>query len=157
MNRKKIVKKVVPHFIVAAFIIAGCVSTMDAPMDSPDIPQGLTMLDISSYYELTEVPGRISMVEFYSSYCWACLELDSVVTRLGIRYKGKVLIGKVDVQSDSTIRNAFSIDRTPTFLFLNSGKEIRRLFKTSENETPEMIEDSLIIIIDSLLVVTSSS
>jgi thioredoxin 1 len=148
MNKKMIYREM-QSVLAAAFIFAGCARNMEPLIGYCDIPEETTMLDITNYYKLTEVPGRIAMIEFYSPTCTPCIKMDSVIARLGERYKKKALVGKVNVRTDDTIQYAFSIQWTPTFIFLNSGKEIRRVYGVYAEDSLAAIIDSLLISVDS--------
>jgi thioredoxin 1 len=143
MNRTAFHRTLTVAFL-AAFIITGCVNTPDVPLYVPPVTGEVIMLDSSNFYELTDAPGRISMVDFYNPTCPPCQKMDSVVTNLGTRYSGKALIGKVNVVTDDTLQNAALIVWTPTFLFYNEGHEARRLIGVHQGDSLAMIIDSLL-------------
>ena len=93
---------------------------------------------------MTSVSGRIALIDFYSPDIIASQKMDNSVVKIAERYTGKVLVGKVNFSEDKDLRYQFDINYVPTFLFLNGGKEARRLEKPAG-------DDSLAIIIDSLL------
>ena len=109
------------------------------------------MLDETNFSSLTNVAGRISMIDFYMPGFPVSEAMDGGVARIAQRYRDTVLVGKVDCQADNWVQFQFDIMAFPTFLFLDGGKEARRLVKVREDESPETMEDSLIMIIDSLL------
>ena len=91
------------------------------------------------------------MIDFFKPGFPVSEAMDNGVERIAGRYKDTVLIGKVDCMTDTWVQYQFDILGFPTFLFLNGGKEARRLVKVRADESPEMMEDSLVFIIDSLL------
>jgi thioredoxin-like negative regulator of GroEL len=128
--------------IFAGFLLlTSCRKNPTAP---PAIPEGVAMLDINNYSSMTSVSGRISLIDFYSPEIIASQKMDSSVVKIAERYKGSVLVGKVNFSEDKDLRYQFDINYVPTFLFLDGGKESRRLVKPNN-------DDSLAIIIDSLL------
>jgi thioredoxin-like negative regulator of GroEL len=126
---------------VMVFLLSECGNNPAAP---PAIPEGVAMLDINNFSSMTSVSGRISLIDFYSPDIIASREMDSSVVKIAERYKGNVLVGKVNFSEDKDLRYQFDINYVPTFLFLSGGKEARRLEKPTS-------DDSLAIIIDSLL------
>jgi thioredoxin 1 len=133
--------------LYAGFIfLTGCSKNPAAP---PAIPEGVAMLDKTNFSAMTSVSGRVAMIEFYSPDIIACQKMDSSVTRIAERYKGKALVGKVNFTEDDQLQFQFDIRYVPTFLFLNGGQEARRLEKPNG-------DDSLAIIIDSLFVAQAS-
>jgi thioredoxin-like negative regulator of GroEL len=128
--------------VFAGFMLfPGCSKNPAAP---PAIPEGVATLDKTNFSAMTSVPGRIALIDFYSPDIIASQKMDSSVVKIAERYKGNVLVGKVNFSEDKDFRYQFDINYVPTFLFLNGGKESRRLVKPNN-------DDSLAIIIDSLL------
>jgi thioredoxin 1 len=136
--------KAISAAIVIVVFIIGCVRNIDPLLEYPEIPQEVVMLDSDNFSELTAIPRRIAMVDFYSPTCPPCQKMDSIVTHLYVRYKDRALVGKVNVLTDDTLKHAFFVQWTPTFLFFSGGQEIRRVVGMRN-------EDSLAVIIDSLL------
>jgi thiol-disulfide isomerase/thioredoxin len=126
------------------------------PVAPPAIPEGVATLDNSNFSALTNVPGRVSMIDFYSPNSPACKAMDSSVERIAQHYKGKALVGKVVFVRDDDLAVKFDIFQLPTFLFLNGGTKARELEKPTAgtSESPALIEDTLTILIDSLLTST---
>jgi thioredoxin 1 len=141
---KKMLLMAVFSGIMIVLIAHGCTTTADSPLSIPDLSGEPIMLDKTNFSKMVEVPGRISMVEFFRSTCSPCQRMDSVVSEVAVRYNGPAVIGKVDVAKDDTLQYADSIYWTPTFLFFSGGKEARRLIGVQA-------EDSLTCIIDTLL------
>ena len=127
--------------VMAVVLITVCNKNPAAP---PEIPEGVAILDKTNFSAMTAVAGRISMVDFYGPDIAASRVMDSSVIRMAQRYKGRAVIAKVNFSEDNTIKYHYDIMYVPTFLFLDGGKEVRRLAKTTS-------EDSLLMIMDSLL------
>jgi thioredoxin 1 len=141
--------KIKAFFSVAlAAVAAGiCCSNPAAP---PPIPEGVTILTKANFTSLTNAPGRIALVEFYSPQSPSCQEMDSGVARISRKYKDTLLIGKVNFLEEPNLSDQYYIQVLPTFLFLKGGKEVRQLIREYPKEAPSVVEDSLVMILDSL-------
>ncbi len=49
-----------------------------------------------------------------------------IVTRLATEYDGRVLVGTVDVNTQSALVRAYSVTLVPTFVFFKGGREVSR-------------------------------
>jgi thioredoxin-like negative regulator of GroEL len=101
-------------------------------------------LDKTNFASMTRVAGRVSMVEFYSPASLACQALDSSVEGIARRYGGKAVIAKVNFSQDDALKAEWDVWILPTFLFLNGGREVKRIVQPSGG-------DSLVMVLDSLL------
>ena len=61
------------------------------------------------------------LVDFSATWCGPCKLLTPVVEELSNEMKG-VKIGKVDIDTDSSIAQRYSIMSVPTLLFFKDGK-----------------------------------
>jgi thioredoxin-like negative regulator of GroEL len=136
------------YSVVSAVVaLVACCSSPAAP---PPIPAGVAILTKANFASMTNADGRISMVEFYLPESHSCQEMDSSITRISSKYQGMVLIGKVNFMEEPNISGQYDIQVLPTFLFLKSGKEVRQLIREYPKEAPSVVEDSLVMIIDSI-------
>ena len=49
-----------------------------------------------------------------------------IVTRLATEYDGRVLVGTVEVNTQSALVRAYSVTLVPTFVFFKGGREVSR-------------------------------
>lgn len=62
------------------------------------------------------------MVDFWAEWCGPCRLVGPLVEEIGEEYEGKVLTGKVDVDSNPEIASRFGIRNIPTILYFKNGK-----------------------------------
>lgn len=64
---------------------------------------------------------KLSMVDFWAVWCGPCIAVAPVVEKLAEEYKGKVVIGKVDVDNNPEVALQYGIRSIPTILFIKNG------------------------------------
>jgi thiol-disulfide isomerase/thioredoxin len=76
-------------------------------------------------------PGQPVLLELQSPYCVACIVAKSSVDRLEQELQGKLVVQRVNIQSDSgkNLAAQYNVEATPTFIYLDTaGKEQWRGF-----------------------------
>lgn len=76
-------------------------------------------------------PGQPVLLELQSPYCVACIMAKPSVDRLEQELQGKLVVQRVNVQSDfgKNLAARYDVEATPTFIFLDTaGKEQWRGF-----------------------------
>lgn len=64
------------------------------------------------------------VIDFGADWCGPCRLLSPVIDELAVKYEGRVIIGKVDVDNNNLIVSQFGIRNVPTVLFFNKDKEM---------------------------------
>lgn len=64
------------------------------------------------------------LVDFWAVWCGPCKAIAPTVEELAKEYKGKVKIGKVDVDSNAAVAGKFGIRSIPTLLVFKGGKVV---------------------------------
>ena len=68
----------------------------------------------------------LAMVDFWASWCGPCKMLSPVIEDLAVRYEGKALVGKVNVDEEPDLARRFGVMSIPTVIFLKNGREFDR-------------------------------
>ncbi|MFT4071500.1 MAG: thioredoxin [Dysgonamonadaceae bacterium] len=68
--------------------------------------------------------GKPVVVDFWAEWCGPCRMVGPIVEELAKEYEEKVIIGKVDVDSNDEITSKFGIRNIPTILFFKNGEVV---------------------------------
>ena len=84
------------------------------------------------------------LVDFSAAWCGPCKMMTPIIEELSNEYEGKIVIGKMDVDSNVETPSKYGIRSIPTLLFFKNGEVVDRLVGAQK-------KDILIAKLDSLL------
>jgi len=67
-----------------------------------------------------------ALVDFWAGWCMPCRMVSPVIDELAAEYEGRVIIAKVDVDSEGGLASRYSIMNIPTVILFVDGKEAKR-------------------------------
>ncbi len=91
--------------------------------------------------EVLNASGAV-LVDFWASWCGPCQMVSPIVDELAEEYKGKLKVGKVNVDEESEIASNFAIVSIPTVILFKNGKVEERLVGAYPKDAYEDIIDN---------------
>lgn len=69
----------------------------------------------------------VILIDFYADWCGPCRMLTPVLEQVAQELKGKVLIGKLDIDKNQKVASTYQVTSVPTMILFKNGKEVGRL------------------------------
>ena len=67
------------------------------------------------------------LIDFWATWCAPCRAVAPILDELAAKYKGKFLVGKVNVDDHPELAAQFGILNIPTLIFFKGGQEVDRV------------------------------
>ena len=67
------------------------------------------------------------LVDFWAEWCGPCRMMSPILDEVAPAYKGKLKIGKLNVDENQDTPSKFGVMNIPTMIFFKSGKEAERI------------------------------
>ncbi len=84
------------------------------------------------------------IIDFYAEWCRPCMQLKPITEKFAEKYKGKLIIYKVNVDKAQDICQALGIQSIPTLFFFKPNAQPGKMVGApSEAELEKVIEDFL--------------
>ncbi|HEY8039531.1 MAG TPA: thioredoxin [Polyangiaceae bacterium] len=98
---------------------------------------GANVLEINDGNFETEVAQSSVpfLLDFSAVWCGPCKALTPIVEKLADELKGKVKVGKLDIDDSPGVASKFAIKSVPTILVFKSGKESGRHVGVTNKDT----------------------
>jgi thioredoxin 1 len=75
-----------------------------------------------NFQEVVIEAGKPVVVDFWAEWCGPCRMLTPIVKELSTEFEGRIVVGKVDVDSNPGISARYGIRNIPTLLFFKDGQ-----------------------------------
>jgi thioredoxin 1 len=74
-----------------------------------------------------DIKHGVVLVDFHANWCGPCKTLAPVLEKVAKELGSKVVIGKIDVDTEQKTAAHFQITSIPTMILFKNGKEIGRI------------------------------
>jgi len=71
--------------------------------------------------------NELVLVEFYTTWCRYCTMMEPILKELAKAYRGKVVIGKLDIEKDPANARQYEITLFPSFILFKKGKLVEKM------------------------------
>jgi thioredoxin 1 len=94
----------------------------------------LSLTDKNFQTEVVESKGAV-MVDFWAPWCGPCQAVSPVIDELAKEYKGKIKIGKLNVDENSQTAGQYGVMSIPSVLFFKNGQPVKTMVGAQEKES----------------------
>ncbi len=92
-----------------------------------ELPQNIPI--ILTDYNFTEAVNKYQflIVDFWAAWCGPCKMISPIIEQLSGELAGKVVFGKLNVDENPNVSNAFGIQSIPTIIIFKNGQVVDRI------------------------------
>ena len=81
------------------------------------------------------------LLDFWASWCGPCKMVSPIVDEVAAEVAGRAKVGKINVDEEQELAQAFSIMSIPTLIVINNGKLVKQAVGVrSKSEILEMLK-----------------
>jgi thioredoxin 1 len=101
-------------------------------------PEVITLEDRTFEQEVLKSETPV-LVDFWAVWCQPCKVIAPVVDSLAAKYKGKLKVGKMDVDQHQMIPQQFGIRSIPTLLLFKGGRVVDTVVGSDRTRLEESV------------------
>lgn len=98
----------------------------------------------ANFDEVVLNAGKPVLVDFWAVWCGPCRVIGPIVEEIAEEYGDKVVVGKLDVDSNRETAVKFGIQAIPTVLLVNNGEVAERIVGVTDKASLAAKLDTLL-------------
>ena len=83
----------------------------------------------SNFEDLVINSDKIAVLDLWAAWCGPCRMIAPHIKDIAEEYEGRVIVGKVDIDSNQSIAQKYAVMNIPTVLYLRKGEMIDKLIE----------------------------
>ena len=95
-------------------------------------------------FEALLAEGKPMIVDFWATWCGPCQLVGPMIDELATEYDGRIIVGKVDVDSNQDYAAKYGVRNIPTVLVFQNGEVVGRQVGVAPKNTYTEALDSLL-------------
>ncbi|MBK9459760.1 MAG: thioredoxin [Sphingobacteriales bacterium] len=106
-------------------------ATSSTPMPAESI--GVLNANSGNFKQIAVDSKKLVMIDFWATWCGPCKMISPIVEDLSKKYKGQIMVVKVDADRSKDLADQYKVKMLPTILFMRNGKVVDRVEGVDQN------------------------
>ncbi|MBU6359451.1 MAG: thioredoxin [Chloroflexota bacterium] len=85
------------------------------------------LTDVTFVTKVESDKAGLVLVDFWAEWCGPCRQIGPIVEEIATENKGKLTVGKVDVDANQGTAQKFGVMSIPTLMLFKNGKLVERM------------------------------
>ena len=74
------------------------------------------------------------LIDFFADWCMPCVMMSPILDELSEKFKGKIKIGKVNIEDSGDIAQKYEVSSIPNFIVLKDGEVVEQFMGSMSAE-----------------------
>ena len=103
---------------------------------------GIVNLTVNNFEQQVMKQDKLVVVDFWATWCGPCRAIGPVIDELANQYEGKVVVGKINVDEESSLARKYKVMSIPTVMLFKNGEVVDKVVGVRSKEDLEELIDS---------------
>lgn len=83
------------------------------------------------------IKDGIVLIDFFADWCMPCMMITPIVEEMSEKFKGKIKVGKVNIEDNSALAQKYNVSSIPNFVLIKDGKVVEQFIGGMSEEDLE--------------------